>query len=202
MLGNLLSKILPKKKKQPVSLEGRDLYGRNNVGYPTMQVSQEMDEIVTKYYRQLKPLVKFYKDTFIFKWAPAIINNSLDDEQLKNLSGRNVQMVYLLLFRDMLRHIADYVKPKNVSDNWPELFAQSLLDNCKMLDDADDPDIALKQRLFAVNERYDIEPEEPQPWIEPIAGLIFVPAKDLYYWHRSLTEMILKRVGKKQKKKK
>lgn len=200
MLG-LLSKILPK-KKPPAPLEGRDLYGRNNVGYPTMQVSQEMDEIVQKYYRQLKPLVKFYKDTFLFKWAPAIINNNLDDEQLKNLSGRNVQMMYLLLFRDMLRHLTDYVKLKNVPDNWPELFAQELLDGCNMLSDADDHDITIKQQLFAETERYPIDSEEVQPWIEPIANLIHVPAKDLYYWHRSLTEMILKRVGKKKKKKK
>lgn len=199
MLSKLLKKILPQKKSAKV-LAGRDLDGRNNVGYPTMQVAREMDDIVQKYYRQIKPLVKFYQDTFLFKWAPAIINNNLDDEQLKNLSGRNVQMMYLLLFRDMLRHIADYVKPKNAPDNWPELFAQDLLDNCNMLSDADDHDIAVKQQLFAETERYVIEPEETQPWIEPIADLIAVPAKDLYYWHRSLTEMILKRVGKKNKK--
>lgn len=199
MFGNLLKKILPK-KQPPIPLEGRELYGRNNVGYPTMQISREIDEITQKYYRQIKPLIKFYKETFLFKWAPAIINTHLDDEQLKNLSGRNVQMMYLLLFRDMLRHISDYVKPKNTSDNWPELFAQELLEECNMLSDVDDHDIALKQQLFSVTERYDIGPEESQPWVEPIAGLVHVPAKDLYYWHRTLTDIILKRVGKKNKK--
>lgn len=161
MFGKLLSKILPNKKPAPQPT-GRELYGRNNVGYPTMHLSRHIDDVINQHYREIKPLIKFYKETFLFKWGPAIINNSLDDEQLKNLSGRNVQMVYLLLFRDMLRHIADYISPKHAPESWPDLLAQDVL--------------------------------------EPVAGLIDVPAKDLYYWHRSLTNTILKKVAKKHKK--
>ncbi|WP_392552676.1 hypothetical protein RHO14_02090 [Orbus wheelerorum] len=197
MLGNLLSKILPK-KKEPIALTGRELYGRNNVGYPTMQISAEIDNLVSKYYRDITPLIKFYKETFLFKWGPAIINNSLDDEQLKNLSGRNVQMVYLLLFRDMLRHISTNVIPKNASSDWPNLLAQNLLDNCEILNDSDDKDSDVKLQLFAQIEQYDIESEGSQLWVEPIAKLIFVPAKDLYYWHRTLTNAIMKKVSKKK----
>ncbi|WP_392560963.1 hypothetical protein RHO12_07105 [Orbus sturtevantii] len=199
MFANLLSRILPK-KKESAPLTGRELYGRNNVGYPTMQISTEIDRLVNKYYRDITPLIKFYKETFLFKWGPAIINNSLDDQQLKNLSGRNVQMVYLLLFRDMLRHISAYVTPKNAVINWPDLLAQNLLDNCQMLNDSDDNDADTKQQLFAQSEPYSIENEASQPWVEPIAGLIYVPAKDLYYWHRSLTNTISHKVSKKKKK--
>lgn len=200
MFGKLLSKILPKRRDK-TPLTGKDLYGRNNVGYPTMQISREVDDVVNKYYRTIKPLIKFYKETFFFKWAPAIISNALDEEQLKNLSGRNVQMVYLLLFRDMLRHISDYVTPKDATGSWPDLLAQDVLDNCKMLNDSDDKDIEIKQQLFNAEQRYDIDEEETQPWIEPIAALISVPSKDLYYWHRSLTSIIVKKVNKKKESK-
>lgn len=199
MFGKLLSKILPNKKPAPQPT-GRELYGRNNVGYPTMHLSRHIDDVINQHYREIKPLIKFYKETFLFKWGPAIINNSLDDEQLKNLSGRNVQMVYLLLFRDMLRHIADYISPKHAPESWPDLLAQDVLERCNMLGDDDDTDIEFKQVLFNDTQRYDIDNETSQQWVEPVAGLIDVPAKDLYYWHRSLTNTILKKVAKKHKK--
>lgn len=199
MFSDLLSKILPKKKEQQALTE-RDLNGRNHVGYPTMQISREIDTIIDKHYRDIKPLIKFYKETFLFKWAPAIINNSLNDEQLKCLSGRNVQMVYLLLFRDMLRHVSDYITPKNAPLNWSDWISQEILEKCNMLGDDDDKDIAVKQHLFDSIERYDITNENFQPWIEPIAELIYVPSKDLYYWHRSLTSSIMNKISKKKKK--
>lgn len=199
MFSDLLSKILPKKKEQQALTE-RDLNGRNHVGYPTMQISREIDTIIDKHYRDIKPLIKFYKETFLFKWAPAIINNSLNDEQLKCLSGRNVQMVYLLLFRDMLRHVSEYITPKNAPLNWSDWISQEILEKCNMLGDDDDKDIAVKQHLFDSIERYDISNENFQPWIEPIAELIYVPSKDLYYWHRSLTSSIMNKISKKKKK--
>lgn len=199
MLGNLLKKILPKKReKEPIA--GRDLDGRNNVGYPTVQVSREIDEIINKHYRSIRPIVKFYKETLFFKWLPSIINTTLDDDQLKNLSGRNVQMVYLLLFRDMLRHVAIEFTPSYAPDNWQDLLAQEVLDNCRMLSDSDDNDIEIKKQLFANSDRYYIENEEPQAWAIPIAELIHIHAKDLYYWHHSLTNTILKKITKKGKK--
>lgn len=199
MFSHLLSKILPKRKEQQPLTE-RDLNGRNHVGYPTMQFSREIDAIIDKHYRDIKPLIKFYKETFLFKWGPAIINNSLDDEQLKNLSGRNVQMVYLLLFRDMLRHVSEYITPKNAPPNWSDWISQEILERCNMLSDGDDKDVLLKQRLFNNTERYHITNENLQPWLEPIAELIFVPSKDLYYWHRLLTNTIVNKVSKKKKK--
>lgn len=199
MFGKLLSKILPNKKPIPQPT-GRELDGRNNVGYPTMHISRQIDDVINHHYREIKPLIKFYKETFLFKWGPAIINNSLNDEQLKNLSGRNVQMVYLLLFRDMLRHIADYITPKNAPERWSDLLAQDVLERCNMLGDDDDNDVELKQSLFNDTQCYDIDNETSQQWVEPLANLINVPAKDLYYWHRSLTNTILKKVAKKRKK--
>ena len=120
MLG-LLKKLLPTKKEMP-PLSGRDLHGRNNVGYPTMQISREIDNLVKTQYKAIKPIINQYKDTLFFKWGPSVINDKLNDEQLANLSGRNLQMVYLLLFRDMLRYISELVTLKNVPENWPDVL--------------------------------------------------------------------------------
>lgn len=207
MLG-LLKKLLP--KKQQKSLSERDLNGRNRVGYPTLQISYEIDKLVKTQYRRIKPIVNMYKDTLFFKWGPSVINKALTDEQIASLSGRNVQMVYLLLFRDMLRHISDYVQMKNIAENWPDIFAQQVLDNCKMLSDEDDNDIAKKQQLFANTQRYTIEipiddkhsdnTDKPD-WTVPLAELIMVSPDMIYKCHRPLMSIILKKLTKKNKAK-
>lgn len=207
MLG-LLKKLLP--KKQQKSLSERDLNGRNRVGYPTLQISHEIDKLVKTQYRRIKPIINMYKDTLFFKWGPSVINKALTDEQIASLSGRNVQMVYLLLFRDMLRHISDYVQMKNVVENWPDIFAQQVLDNCKMLSDEDDNDIAKKQQLFANTQRYTIEipiddkhldnTDKPD-WTVPLAELIMVSPDMIYKCHRPLMSIILKKLTKKNKAK-
>lgn len=200
MLG-LLKKLLPTKKEMP-ALSGRDLHGRNNVGYPTMQISREIDNVVKTQYKAIKPIINQYKDTLFFKWGPSVINDKLNDEQLANLSGRNLQMVYLLLFRDMLRYLSELVTLKNVPENWPEVFAQTVLDNCRMLSDADDKDIAKKQQLFANTERFavDVPIDEKNPdnteipdWTVPIAELIMIPSDMIYKCHRLLITAIEKR---------
>lgn len=197
MLG-ILKKIFPKKQEDE-QLSARDLNGRNHVGYPTLQLSREIDNLVKKQYKSIKSVVKMYKDTLFFKWIPAIINSELSDEQLANLSGRNVQMVYLLLFRDMLRHLSDIITPKYATENWPELFAQEALEACKMLSDADDKDIAKKQQLFANTQRFMVDKpiDEKHPenneipdWVTPIAELIMISPKMLYKSHRSLVNAI------------
>ncbi|QIQ20645.1 hypothetical protein [Zophobihabitans entericus] len=198
MFGRLLQKILPK-KKQAKELTARELSGRNNVGYPTIQLSRESDELVKKYYKGIRPAIQFYKETLFFKWGPTFIEESLSDEQLAALSGRNVQMVYLLLFRDMLRHIAPYVHPKNAHDNWVETLSQEILDNCQMLSDADDHDVETKKALFAGTEIYNIETEEPQAWIEPLVALAAFPADKLYRAHRALLTTMLKKLNKDNK---
>lgn len=207
MLG-LLKKLLP--KKQQKSLSERDLNGRNRVGYPTLQISYEIDKLVKTQYRRIKPIVNMYKDTLFFKWGPSVINKALTDEQIASLSGRNVQMVYLLLFRDMLRHISDYVQMKNIAENWPDIFAQQVLDNCKMLSDEDDNDIAKKQQLFDNTQRYTIEipiddkhsdnTDKPD-WTVPLAELIMVSPDMIYKCHRPLMSIILKKLTKKNKAK-
>lgn len=207
MLG-LLKKLLP--KKQQKSLSERDLNGRNRVGYPTLQISHEIDKLVKTQYRRIKPIVNMYKDTLFFKWGPSVINKALTDEQIASLSGRNVQMVYLLLFRDMLRHISDYVQMKNIAENWPDIFAQQVLDNCKMLSDEDDNDIAKKQQLFDNTQRYTIEipiddkhsdnTDKPD-WTVPLAELIMVSPDMIYKCHRPLMSIILKKLTKKNKAK-
>lgn len=200
MLG-LLKKLLQSKKKE-LALTGRDLHGRNNVGYPTMQISREIDAVVKPQYKSIKPIINMYKDTLFFKWGPSILNDKLTDEQLANLSGRNLQMVYLLLFRDMLRYVAEQVKIRNVPEDWPEVFAQTVLDNCRMLGDADDKDVATKQQLFANTERYavDIPIDEKNhdnteipDWTVPLAELIMIPADMIYKCHLPLIAAIRKR---------
>lgn len=207
MLG-LLKKLLPKKQQKPLS--ERDLNGRNRVGYPTLQISHEIDKLVKTQYRPIKTIVNMYKDTLFFKWGPSVINKVLTNEQLANLSGRNVQMVYLLLFRDMLRHISDFVKMKNVAENWPDIFAQQVLDNCKMLSDEDDNDIAKKQPLFANKQPYAIETPiddkhsdntDIPDWTVPLAELIMVSPDMIYKCHRPLVSIILKKFNKKNKAK-
>ena len=198
MFKYLLNKILPKKKEQ-APLVGRELHGRNNVGYPTMQLSREVDQIVKKYYRSVRPLFKYYKETMFFKWAPGVINSTLTDEQLEHLSGRNVQMVYLLLFRDMLRHISEHVTPINAPDNWADNFTQELIDNCQMLGDKDDKDISIKQQLLDELPLLDLTDENSGEQIDAVVALINMPAKDLYNCHRILTNSILKKVTKKKK---
>lgn len=208
MLG-LLKKILPKKSDDE-QLSERDLNGRNHVGYPTMQLSREIDNLVKVQYKSIQPIVKMYKETLLFKWGPSVINNALSDEQLAKLSGRNVQMVYLLLFRDMLRHISDVITPKYVIEkNWPDIFAQEVLDSCNMLGDADDNDIAKKQQLFANTELFTIDTpiddKHPQNteipiWTVPIAELVMLPPYMIYKCHRPLMTVILKKLGKNKKK--
>ena len=202
MLG-FLKKLLPSKKTQ--SLSERDLNGRNNVGYPTMQLSREIDSLVKSKYSAAKPIINLYKDTLFFKWGPSFFNDKLSDEQLASLSGRNVQMVYLLLFRDMLRHIASFAKFKHFADDWPEQFAQELLDNCKMLSDSDDVDIAKKQDLFASTELYTvdnpIDPKHPETteipdWTVPLAELVMLKSDMIYHCHRPLMAAILKKSNK------
>ena len=63
MLG-FLKKLLPSKKTQ--SLSERDLNGRNNVGYPTMQLSREIDSLVKSKYSAAKHIINLYKDTLFF----------------------------------------------------------------------------------------------------------------------------------------
>lgn len=200
----LFKKILSK-KKDPKPLSERDLNGRNHVGYPTMQVSREIDDIIKKYYKTIKPLIQLYKETLFFKWMPGVINSQLSDEQLANLSGRNLQMVYLLLFRDMLRHVSVYVTPKNAPSNWVDLFAQEVLDNCNMLGDTDDNDVPQKKSLFAETQVYDIDIpiDEKNPentaipdWTVPIAALIMLPPDVIYKCHRPLMTTILKKLKK------
>lgn len=200
MIG-ILKKILSKKTKNE-QLSERDLNGRNHVGYPTMQISREIDNLVKTKYKLIRPIVKMYKETLFYKWGPSFINSALTDEQLANLSGRNVQMVYLLLFRDMLRHISDIVKSKHLTENWPDLFAQEILDACKMLGDVDDNDIAKKQQLFANTERFtiDIPIDDKNPentkipdWAIPIAELIMIPPDMIYKSHRLLINAIDRR---------
>lgn len=200
MLG-LLKKLLPI-KKEISALSGRDLHGRNNVGYPTIQISREIDNVVRTQYKAIRPIINLYKDTLFFKWGPSVINDQLTDEQLANLSGRNLQMVYLLLFRDMLRYLSELVTLKNVPENWPEVFAQTVLDNCRMLCDADDNDIAKKQQLFAKTERYAVDVSIDEKNFDnteipncavPIAELIMIPSDMIYKCHRPLITAIQKR---------
>ncbi|WP_294832851.1 hypothetical protein [uncultured Gilliamella sp.] len=199
MLG-LLKKLFIRKKVQP--LTGRDLNGRNNVGYPTMQISREIDKLVKPKFKSIKPVIDMYKDTLFFKWIPSVVNDKLSDEQLAQLSGRNLQMVYLLLFRDMLRYLAEFVKIRNVPDNWPDLFAQEVLNCCNMLSDEDDKDVAKKQALFACHERYSIDNPIDENnhentiipnWTEPLAELIMLPPDMIYKCHRSLLVAIKRR---------
>lgn len=199
MLG-FLKKLLPSKKTQ--SLSERDLNGRNNVGYPTMQLSREIDSLVKSKYSAAKPIINLYKDTLFFKWGPSFFNDKLSDEQLASLSGRNVQMVYLLLFRDMLRHIASFAKFKHFAEDWPEQFAQEILDNCNMLSDSDDVDIAKKEALFANTQLFDIDntidPDHLEntvipDWTIPLAELIMLKPATIYHCHRPLMAVILKK---------
>ncbi|MCO6544370.1 MAG: hypothetical protein J6564_00895 [Gilliamella sp.] len=196
----LLKNLLFRKKQKP--LTERDLNGRNHVGYPTMQLSDEIDKLIEPQFKSIKPVIKMYKETLFFKWGPSVINDKLSDEQLAKLSGRNLQMVYLLLFRDMLRHIAEIVELKNEPANWPDIFAQEVLDNCQMLGDADDMDIAKKQALFASEQRYciDIPIDDKHPenteipdWAVPLAELIMLPADMIYKCHRPLLVAITAR---------
>lgn len=195
-----LKKILPSKKTQ--SLSERDLNGRNNVGYPTMQLSREIDSLVKSKYSAAKPIINLYKDTLFFKWGPSFFNDKLSDEQLASLSGRNVQMVYLLLFRDMLRHIASFAKFKHFAEDWPEQFAQEILDNCNMLSDSDDVDIAKKEALFANTQLFDIDntidPDHLENTVIPdwtilLAELIMLKPATIYHCHRPLMAVILKK---------
>lgn len=202
MLG-LFKKLLSGKKEQSApTLSERDLNGRNHVGYPTMQLSREIDKLVKIKYAPIKRIVKVYKYTLFFKWGPSVINNTLSDEQLANLSGRNVQMVYLLLFRDMLRHISGLAKLKHFAEDWPEQFAQELLDNCNMLSDNDDADIAKKEALFANTQLFDVDnpidskhPENTEipDWTAPLAELIMLKPEMIYHCHRPLMAAILKK---------
>ncbi|MWN31637.1 MULTISPECIES: hypothetical protein [unclassified Gilliamella] len=196
----LLKNLLFRKKQKP--LTERDLNGRNHVGYPTMQLSGEIDKLIEPQFKSIKPVIKMYKETLFFKWGPGVINDKLSDDQLAKLSGRNLQMVYLLLFRDMLRHIAEIVELKNEPANWPDIFAQKVLDNCQMLGDADDTDIAKKQALFASEQRYSVDipiddkhPENTEipDWAVPLAELIMLPADMIYKCHRPLLVAITAR---------
>ncbi|MCX8586690.1 MULTISPECIES: hypothetical protein [unclassified Gilliamella] len=202
MLGFLKKLLSGNKEKNAPVLSERDLNGRNRVGYPTMQLSREIDNLVKLKYRPLKRVIKVYRDTLFFKWGPAVINNTLSDEQLANLSGRNVQMVYLLLFRDMLRHISGLAKFRHFAEDWPEQFANELLDNCKMLGDSDDVDVAKKEALFANTELYNvdnpIDPKHPEntqipDWTAPLAELIMLPPDMIYKCHRPLMAAIDRR---------
>lgn len=197
MIGRLLLKILPKKKAKVLS--ERELEGRNRVGFPTMQLSNEIDELVYKYYRTIRPVVKLYKDTLFFKWAPSLIENEFSDEQLKQLSSRNLQMVYLILFRDMLRHVAPYLLLSNAQENWQDMLCQEVLDNCNMLQDKDDKDIPVKTALFAESMVYDVECEQPADWINPLVQLVGFPADKLYECHRSLVLLMIKKLDKNKK---
>lgn len=197
MIGRLLLKMLPKKKAKVLS--ERELDGRNQVGFPTMQLSNEIDELVYKYYRTIRPVIKLYKDTLFFKWAPALIETEFSDEQLKRLSGRNLQMVYLILFRDMLRHVAPYLKINNVQADWPDTLCQEVLDNCNMLQDKDDRDIPAKTALFAEATVYDVECEQPADWINPLVQLVSFPTDKLYECHRSLVLLMIKKLDKSKK---
>ncbi|OCG09117.1 hypothetical protein A9G13_03435 [Gilliamella sp. wkB178] len=205
---DLLKKFLNKKQKDQ-QLSERDLNGRKHVGYPTLQLSREIDNLVKTKYKSIKPIVKMYKETLFFKWGPSVINNTLTDEQLAKLSGRNVQMVYLLLFRDMLRHIAAVIKIRYADEDWSEQFAQQVLDACKMLSDTDDKDIVKKQQLFANTELFTVDtpiddqnPENTEipVWAEPIAELIMLPPDMIYKCHRPLMTVILKKLKKNKKK--
>ena len=202
MLGFLKKLLSNTKEQRAPALSERDLNGRNHVGYPTMQLSREIDSLVKSKYAPLKRIIKVYKDTLFFKWGPSIINNTLSDEQLANLSGRNVQMVYLLLFRDMLRHISGFAKLKHFTEDWPEQFAQELLVNCKMLGDSDDVDVTKKEALFANTELFDvdnpIDPKHPEnteipDWTTPLAELIMLKPEMIYHCHRPLMAAILKK---------
>ncbi|MCO6548291.1 MAG: hypothetical protein J6583_11015, partial [Gilliamella sp.] len=85
----LLKNLLFRKKQKP--LTERDLNGRNHVGYPTMQLSDEIDKLIEPQFKSIKPVIKMYKETLFFKWGPSVINDKLSDEQLAKLSGRNLQ---------------------------------------------------------------------------------------------------------------
>lgn len=203
---NLLKKIFP--SKQQKALSARDVSGRNCVGYPTMQLSRVIDSVVQNNYRVLKPIIHLYKETLFFKWGPSVINNHLSDEQLANLSGRNLQMVYLVLFRDMLRHLSTSITPPNSSANWADQFAQDVLDKCNMLGDEDDRDSEQKQHLFSDMERYalDVSIEDAMKechliplWTQPLAHLVMLPPITIYQCHKPLMDTILKKITKKRK---
>ncbi|PXZ05312.1 hypothetical protein DKK70_12045 [Gilliamella apicola] len=202
MLGLLKKLSSGKKKQSEPTLSERDLNGRNHVGYPTMQLSREIDKLVKAKYAPIKRIVKFYIAMLFFKWGPSVINTTLSDEQLANLSGRNVQMVYLLLFRDMLRHISSLAKLKHFAEDWPEQFAQEILENCNMLSDSDDVDIAKKEALFANTQLFDIDntidPDHLEntvipDWTIPLAELIMLKPATIYHCHRPLMAVILKK---------
>ena len=111
-------------------------------------------------------------------------------------------MVYLLLFRDMLRHISSLAKLKHFAEDWPEQFAQEILENCNMLSDSDDVDIAKKEALFANTQLFDIDntidPDHLEntvipDWTIPLAELIMLKPATIYHCHRPLMAVILKK---------
>lgn len=198
MFMKIINKILPKKENKKV-LTGRDLAGRNNVGYPTVQLSNEIDTIVHKYYRDIKTVIKVYKDTVFFRNLPSVIDLNLSDSQLESLSGRNVQMVYLLLFRDMLRHVAKGITPRTAPENWADLLAQEVLDATKMLKDNDDPDVAKKQQLFDSLTISDLDDDVGDVWFADAAALIQMSAMPVYQVHHKLVAKMMKKLSKKKK---
>lgn len=194
-------KIFKSRIKSKKELTERDIIGRNHVGYPTMQLIKIIDSVVLKYHSRLKIIVQFYEQTYFLKWMPSIMNRDLTDEQLKNLSGRHVQIAYLLLFRDTLRKLAPFMTKHDLTENWPDLLVDEVFQTCQIHSDLTKEERQFVDSLFISHLNYEIEAENLEEaslpmWGKELSQLIVIPAKSIYDTHRAMNLIIAKKFQK------
>lgn len=195
MLGRLLLKLFPKKAHPP--LDEKAMLGRNRVGYPTMQLSNEINELVNKYYRDLRLIVKSYENTMFFKLMPSLVENELSVEQFKKFHGRDLQTVYLILVRDLFRQVSPFLKMNNAPDNWADLLTEEVIDNINLLQDQTEGSTDARAKLIRELGLFALESENVvEPWAEQLAKIVSLPADKIYAFHYTLVMPIIKKLSK------
>jgi len=93
--------------------------GQEKVGIPQRQVVEAVfAEIENQSWTNFdESKVNYYMDGMLFNHLMRLLQQSLSEDDLKNLDTNKVRAINLLLLRDNFRHNADLIRP-STTENW------------------------------------------------------------------------------------
>jgi hypothetical protein len=109
-------------------------------------------------------------------WLLRLLDNALTDEQLRAVASSEVNVLVLLLFRDMFRHNADLLRPGTRDTRWVETLFREIADKLGLP----------AERFCDDGQPYELDEITNCDWARALAAPLGLPPEKLFACHSAI----------------
>lgn len=163
--------------------------GQERVGRPITETFEALVEVVgQKGWKDFnQKAAVYYFEKMPGHWVPSLIDAAVTDDDLDMLSSNEVQILCLLLIRDMFRHNASMLRRARDKGGWVDALFEEIADK-----------LCLPAKRFSDDGKpYQLEDIESREWAEKLAAPIGLKAAQLFACHQSIVTGVVEEVGRK-----